>query len=75
MNIGSTQNKGKGMQRKWKPVEIENIVNENFDRKVYNQLLEELAEIIYSEICQLQKIDSKSCEKTENFLQRTGSHG
>ena len=52
---------------------IENIMNENFDRKVYNQLLEELAEIIYSEICQLQKIDSKSCEET--FLQRTGSHG
>ena len=60
------------MGKKWETRIVENVMNENFCENIYNQLLDELAEIIYSEICQLTQIDSKSDDL--NLKQRTGSH-
>ena len=62
------------MKKKWEPVVIENVKIENFDRAVYEQLIEEVAGIIYSDICQLSKIQlSDSFNDEINFLQRTGT--
>lgn len=60
------------MGKKWDPRIVENVMCKSFDEKRYNQILDELAEIIYSELCQLTQIDSKS--EVFNFKQRTGSH-
>ena len=43
---------------KWNPEVIENFKADNFDLKIYEQVLEEMAGIIYSDICQLQKNSS-----------------
>jgi hypothetical protein len=62
------------MAKKWKPLVIENIKVESFDMKVYEQELYELASIIYSDLCQLQKDSiSDSFNDESNFLQRTGT--
>jgi hypothetical protein len=62
------------MAKKWKPVIIENVKVESFDIKVYEQELYELASIIYSDLCQLQKDSiSDSFNDENNFLQRTGT--
>lgn len=61
-------------KKKWEPVVIENVRIEEFDLEVYNQLVEEVAGIIYSDICQLSKIQlSDSFNDEINFLQRTGT--
>jgi hypothetical protein len=60
------------MLRKWKPVIVENVMIEKFDIKVYEQVLYEVAKIIYSDICQLSKDSiSDSLYLKNNFLQRT----
>ena len=51
-------------KQKWNPEVIENLKADDFDLKKYEQLLEEMAEIIYSEICQLQK--NSSLDSFEN---------
>ena len=62
------------MAKKWKPIIIENIIDESFDIKFYEQELYELASIIYSDLCQLQKDSiSDSFNDENNFLQRTGT--
>jgi hypothetical protein len=62
------------MAKKWKPLVIENVKVESFDIKVYEQELYELASIIYSDLCQLQKDSiSDSFNDESNFLQRTGT--
>ena len=62
------------MAKRWKPLVIENIKVENFDMKVYEQELYEMASIIYSDLCQLQKDSiSDSFNDENNFLQRTGT--
>lgn len=62
------------MQKKWVPVVIENLRSEEFDEVVYEQLIEEVAEIIYADICQLQKNQIPDSFNDENhFYQRTGT--
>lgn len=62
------------MVKKWKPIVIENLKVESFDKLVYEQELYEMARIIYSDICQLQKDSiSDSFNDKNNFLQRTGT--
>jgi hypothetical protein len=62
------------MTKKWKPLVIENVKVESFDIKVYEQELYEMASIIYSDLCQLQKDSiSDSFNDENNFLQRTGT--
>ena len=62
------------MAKKWKPIVIENLKVESFDIKVYEQELYEIARIIYSDLCQLQKDSiSDSSNFENNFLQRTGT--
>jgi hypothetical protein len=62
------------MAKKWKPIVIENLKVESFDIKVYEQELYEIARIIYSDLCQLQKDSiSDSFNDENNFLQRTGT--
>ena len=62
------------MKNKWKPRIIENLVIKSFDINIYEQDLYEIAKIIYSEICQLQKDSiSDSFNDENNFLQRTGT--
>jgi len=64
------------MGKKWDGVVIENIRNEEFDGKAFEILVEEVAEIIYSGVCQLQKIQNLDSFNVEvNFLQRTGTDG
>jgi hypothetical protein len=46
------------MVTKWNPEIIENLKADDFDLKKYEQVLEEMAVIIYSDICQLQKNSS-----------------
>ena len=62
------------MQKKWEPVVIENLRSEGFDELVYEQLIEEVAGIIYADICQLQKnLISDSFNDENHFYQRTGT--
>ena len=62
------------MAKKWKPIIIENVKDERFDIKIYEQELYEMASIIYSDLCQLQKDSiSDSFNDENNFLQRTGT--
>jgi len=53
-------------QKKWNPKVIENLKADDFDLKVYEQVLEEMAAIIYSDICQLQK--NSSLDSFDNDL-------
>lgn len=62
------------MNKKWDEIEVINLRNEKFNEKVYEQMIEEVANIIYIEICQLQKkslFDSSNVK--DNLLKRTGS--
>lgn len=62
------------MKRKWEPEIIENVRIQKFDDKEYEQLIEEVAGIIYSDICQLQKnLLSDSFNDENYFYQRTGT--
>ena len=62
------------MNKKWDEVEVINLRNEKFNEKVYEQMIEEVANIIYSELCQLQKKSlSDSSTVKDNLLKRTGS--
>lgn len=62
------------MKKKWEPVVIENVRIENFNEEVYNQMIEEMASIVYADICQLQKdLLSDSYNDENNFYQRTGT--
>ena len=62
------------MKRNWESVVIENVRIENFNEEVYNQLIEEMAGIVYADICQLQKnLLSDSFNDENYFYQRTGT--
>lgn len=67
-------NEGKRMKKKWEPRVIENVRNEKFDKEQFDLLVEELAGIVYSDMCQLSKIQfDDSFDVENNFLQRTGT--
>lgn len=62
------------MKRKWEPEIIENVRIENFNEEVYKQMIDEVAGIIYADICQLQKnLLSDSFNDENYFYQRTGT--
>lgn len=62
------------MGKKWDGVVIENCRNEEFDGMAFEKLVEEVAGILYSDICQLQKIQNLDSFNVKiNFLQRTGT--
>lgn len=62
------------MKKKWEPVVIENVRIKEFDKEVYEQLIEEVAGIVYADICQLQKnLLSDSYNDENYFYQRTGT--
>ncbi len=62
------------MNKKWEEIEVINLKSNNFNPKVYEQMIEEVANIIYIELCQLQKKSfSDSSNVKDNLLKRTGS--
>lgn len=61
------------MAKKWNSVEIKNIRNEKTEMKDYQQTVEEIAAIVYSGLCQLQKGSSSDSLASNNNLERTGS--
>lgn len=62
------------MLRKWELKVIENVRAEDFNEELYEQIIEEVAGIIYADICQLQKDQSSDSFTDENyFYQRTGT--
>ncbi len=62
------------MNKKWDEIEIINLRSEKINEKVYEQMIEEVANIIYIKLCQLQKKSlSDSSTLKDNLLKRTGS--
>lgn len=62
------------MNKKWDEIEVINLRNEKFNEKVHEQMIEEVASIIYIELYQLQKKSlSASSNVKDNLLKRTGS--
>jgi hypothetical protein len=62
------------MKMKWEPRIIENVKWVEFDKDEFEQLVDEMAGLIYSDMCQLSKIQlSDSFNDEINFLQRTGT--
>jgi len=62
------------VKKKWEPEVIENITCDDFDLDIYEQMLAEVAGVIYSDFCQLPKVQlSDSFNDEINFLQRTGT--
>jgi hypothetical protein len=62
------------MAKKWENIEVMNFRAENAEQKVYERVIEEVARMIYAEVCQLHEIpnlDSLTLE--DQFLQRTGT--
>jgi hypothetical protein len=62
------------VKKKWEVEVIENITSDDFDLDIYEQMLVEVAGVIYSDLCQLPKVQlSDSFNDEINFLQRTGT--
>ena len=62
------------MARSWGDVTVLNLREKEIESKVYEQMIEEVARMIYDEVCQLHKnsnLDSLTLE--DQFLQRTGT--
>ena len=62
------------MKKKWEDIRVENLRTKKFERKVYEQVIDEVARMIYDEICQLHKnpnLGPKTLE--DSLLQRTGT--
>ncbi len=62
------------MKKKWEEITVENLRARNIDRKAYELMVEEVARMIYDEVCQLHQ-NSKLGPKTleDQLLQRTGT--
>lgn len=58
------------MKRKWEATQVEDV-HSILPSEEYNQILEELAEMVYRYLCQLQENQSEAPE----LLQRTGTDG
>lgn len=62
------------MKKKWEEIRVENLRVKNIERKVYEQMIEEVARMIYDEVCQLhQNSNLGSLTLEDQFLQRTGT--
>ena len=62
------------MNKKWDEIEVINLRNKKFNEKVYKQMIEEVANVIYIELCQLQKKSlSDSSTVKDYLLKRTRS--
>lgn len=62
------------MAKSWGDVMVLNLREKEIEKKVYEQMLEEVARMIYDEVCQLHKnscLDSLTLE--DEILQRTGT--
>jgi hypothetical protein len=62
------------MAKSWGDVTVLNLREKEIEKKVYEQMIEEVARMIYDEVCQLHKnsnLDSLTLE--DQFLQRTGT--
>jgi hypothetical protein len=62
------------MAKSWGDVKVLNLREKEIEKKVYEQMIEEVARMIYDEVCQLHKnsnLDSLTLE--DQFLQRTGT--
>lgn len=62
------------MAKSWGDVTILNLREKEIEKKVYEQMIEEVARMIYDEVCQLHKnscLDSLTLE--DEILQRTGT--
>jgi hypothetical protein len=62
------------MKKKWEEIKVQNLRAKEIERKVYEQMLEEVARMIYDEVCQLhQNSNLGSLTLEDQFLQRTGT--
>ncbi len=62
------------MKKRWEEIKVENLRVKNIERKVYEQMIEEVARMIYDEVCQLhQNSNLGSLTLEDQFLQRTGT--
>ena len=62
------------MKKKWEEIKVQNLKAKEIERKVYEQMLEEVARMIYDEVCQLhQNSNLGSLTLEDQFLQRTGT--
>lgn len=62
------------MAKSWGDVTVINLKGKEIERKIKEQILEEVARMIYDEVCQLHKnscLDSLTLE--DEILQRTGT--
>ncbi len=62
------------MAKTWENVTVINLREKEIEKKVYEQMIEEVARMIYDEVCQLQKnscLDSLTLE--DQILKRTGT--
>ena len=62
------------MAKTWGDVTVINLKGKEIERKIKEQILEEVARMIYDEVCQLHKnscLDSLTLE--DEILQRTGT--
>jgi len=62
------------MKKKWEEIKLQNLRAKEIERKVYEQVLDEVARMIYDEVCQLhQNSNLGSLTLEDQFLQRTGT--
>lgn len=62
------------MKKKWEEIKVQNLRAKEIERKFYEQMLEEVARMIYDEVCQLhQNSNLGSLTLEDKFLQRTGT--
>jgi hypothetical protein len=62
------------MNKKWEDIRVENLRIKRIERKVYEQVIDEVARMIYDEVCQLhQNSNLGSLTLEDQFLQRTGT--
>ena len=62
------------MAKSWGDVTVLNIREKEIEKKIYEQMIEEVARMIYDEVCQLHKnscLDSLTLE--DEILKRTGT--
>jgi len=62
------------MAKSWGDVTVINLKGEEIERKIKEQILDEVARMIYDEVCQLHKISNLGPVTLEDqLLQRTGT--